>query len=338
MLRQHDAQNRVRWSGFFACLWLLAAASGRAGAEEAGVAVVGAAPDFGSVALDRLERIEVSFDLKNTGEVDLAVQRVVAGCGCVEVEWPGATTLQKGQQTSVRAFLDPLKAVPGPHKYGLQAITDQGAYSLGTVSYNYDSPAVVDPRTLWLRDKDGTLQAEAVLTVRQDVNVERLAVVAPPESHLVSEIVRDGRESRVRVRLAATRSPGEVDERVLVRAAGQSEGGYELRVRGRVPGPLRATPEVIVATNGVPDDAGRLVREIEVRHRTRPDARLDFTLATTSPAVTAEVIEKFPGGCRVRVRMDATATGVHEEIVTLQWGENGTEQSLPVRVVWKGTR
>lgn len=251
--------------------------------------------DFGTISEG--SKVQHDFVLRNGGEADLAIQRVVAACGCTAAA-SAAQVIPPGGQTSIHVEFNSA-GFAGQKTKTVRVFTSDpnNPSTLLTLRGTIQSDVTIEPSSVYYGEvsqsalKDG-IAREVAVRVRSGSGVSLGKIVSVSSAVEVTELSSSPSEKRLSVRLKPAPVVGEIRDRIVIALAGGARASVNIPVYVSVRGDLAFEPAVVSV--GVMEGAQPIVREVKIVNRGEKVLELP-TLVSSDPAVKAEVREKQPG-------------------------------------------
>ena len=176
-------------------IWLLGATlvTSQAG-SVASAQIAEAQVDFGNVTEAALASGEEKVVLKNESDHAVVLDKVTAGCGCVQVTWATPQRLGPGQTVETVAHLNAEAINVGSFVYPLVAEVDGKQMNVGEVRYVYEPLVSPGHRTIWLESRDALKVLEGRFSMLTDgkIDVADVSVVVP--DYIKASIIRSSQQ------------------------------------------------------------------------------------------------------------------------------------------------
>ncbi len=241
---------------------------------------------FGTV--NQGEKVTHEFFLKNVGNSDLVIQRVVSPCGCTAAV--AANTLVKaGEKTAIRVTFD-TTGFSGEKTKIVQVYTndlDRPSINL-TLSGAIDSDITIQPKSILFGEiARGTDEARTLkISVKQSAGLKITGVKSLSESVLIKETKGDDNDKEFAVWLAPEAPIGELRERLLINIGGSKPRALNVPVIANIQGSLTVEPKVV--SFGVIGGRDLLKRSVRIKNMAQDSVELG-EISTSDPAVTASL-------------------------------------------------
>jgi hypothetical protein len=222
--------------------------SAHAEANRPRVGVESAMFDWGSVAQG--SKVTHDFTIKNSGDIDLVLQRIVPSCGCTAASL-SSDRIPPGGQGMVRVELD-TAGFSGSQQKMVRLFTNDPAepYSTLTMKGVVEPDVLVEPNRLVFpdivrTDFKGPVFAEFTLKVRPGSPVTLSDVATYSKVVLIDK--QDGglKQRTVRVAIDPRAPNGELRERVVVNLAGGVVTSMSVPVIASIRGAVQVKPATV---------------------------------------------------------------------------------------------
>ena len=261
--------------------------------------------DFGSVSQGSV--VKHDFIVKNTGDADLVVQRVIAACGCTAAS-ASNDPVKPGQETAIHVAFDTSGFSGEKYKTVRVNTNDIDNLSIVLALRGVVEPDVlVEPQSVMLNDvvrgsSDAANTKLVTVSTRESSGVKITGVRAFSPYVKISQIEPSDTKYKFVVGIDPSAPLGEIRDRVVIGVQGGKESTVNVPVFASVRGQLVLQPSQV--SFGVIEGSEPLVRSVKFSNRGSSPVRVT-EVRSSNPAVTASVREIEAGkNYVVQVKVD----------------------------------
>ncbi len=235
-------------------------------AEQPRLQIEQAEFDFGVV--DEGTAVKHDFQIRNAGDADLRIERLVPGCQCT-VPALASNLLAPGEAATVRVEMN-TQGFSGPIERSVRIFSNDKEQSVPFLSLKGEvrpqvsiTPAVLDFGEL--QKTSGSFpQEEVVVRVREGSQARISKIKSFSKNLVLGKVLGDSKEKRFTVGISPSAPPGELRERVIVGIDSGLQGSVNVPVFAVVTGALKIKPAVI--SLGILE-GGEIVRRVRVENK-----------------------------------------------------------------------
>lgn len=257
--------------------------------------------DFGTVAQGT--KVVHEFEVKNTGNADLVIQRVSPSCGCTATQL-ASPIIKPGTSEKIRVTFDTSGFMGDKTKSVLIASNDSNNPELvvtikGQVLSSYTvEPSRVDFGEISPSSPLEARQRQVTFSVAEGSEL-KISKVTSLSKHLVaSPVSTQANRATVTIEILPTAPQGEFRDRVIFELDGGRRASVNVPVNASVKGDLRLNPGTV--SFGVLEGQTPLERRIQFENKGRTPVTIQ-SITTSNPAVSASMVTVQPGRLGVLV-------------------------------------
>lgn len=289
--------------------------------------------DFGTVAQGT--KVTHEFEVRNTGNADLVIQRLSPSCGCTATQL-ASPIIKPGASEKVRVTFDTSGFMGDKTKSVVIASNDASNPELvvtikGQVLSSFTvEPARVDFGEISPSSPLATRQKQVAFSVAEGSELTISKVTSLSKNLVASPVSAQGNRATVTIEILPTAPLGEFRDRVVFELDGGRRASVNVPVNASVKGDLRLNPSTI--SFGVLEGDAPLERRIQFENKGRDPVSIQ-AITTSNSAISASMINVQPGRLGVLVvKVDPRrVTGDLKETVEVKTN-HPTQSSLSVNV------
>lgn len=265
------------------------------------LSVLNSSFDFGTV--EQGVKVVHEFELRNDGDEELKIERVVPACGCTATQLT-APLIAPGASGKVRLEFDSSGFV-GTEEKSARLFSNDPNKPFVTLSLkgNIEVDYVIKPsRIMFGEVLRGDAAAQEVTIQMKPGSKGTIGSISTLSPYLtVSELESSSTKRRITVALKPETNPGEIRTRLVVDIAGPSSRSVNIPVFGSVKGRATITPNAV--SFGVVDGNGLLERTVRLKSSPKDPLKLQEAISDEG-AVSASFTQVKPGVYDVVVKLD----------------------------------
>ena len=288
--------------------------------------------DFGNVTEARLGHGEKKAVLKNEADHAVVVDKVTAGCGCVQVEWVAPRKIAAGESVEIVVRLRASEVRAGAFAYPVVAEVDGVQVKVGEVRYEYQP--LVDPgqRSIWLESVDGltNLRGHFPILTTAEIKLDDVTVVAP--GYIKVEVARQSAQTaEVLLTYRDDKPLREREFDVLLKVAGSADEPFRLTVHVPALDLVALDPGAVL----IPQiKTGAVVtRSIRLQALTDQPLKADALEVVSDDARVKGAVREADGAVWVDVAIAPERAGV--DSATLELRDRARTWAVPINVTWR---
>ncbi|MCB0328323.1 MAG: DUF1573 domain-containing protein [Bdellovibrionales bacterium] len=271
------------------------------------LSIVGAEHSFGAVAQG--DKVTHSFLLKNLGDENLEIQRVVPSCGCT-VSTLEKNSLAPGEETSLNVDFD-TRGMSGPKVKTVRIYTNdpEQLTALVTMKGEVQPDLIVEPQRVHfgevLRDEsEGAFVERAIkVSTRKGSSAKIKKLISRSKWVQLEKVKGDDHSYEGVLKLRKDVEVGEFRERIIIEVEGIKQRTVNLPLYASVREKIQIKPQVL--SFGIIDGSRSLEKEAKIENKGSSTLRL-LSATTDSSAVSVSVEETNPGKVfLLKVKLDA---------------------------------
>ena len=282
---------------------MVATASGREAIAEAHpvISLSSNSYDFGTVAQGT--KVVHEFEVKNTGNADLVIQRVSPSCGCTATQL-ASPIIKPGASEKMRVTFDTSGFMGDKTKSVLIASNDSTNPELvvtikGQVLSSYTvEPSRVDFGEISPSSPPDARQRQVAFSVAEGSDLKITKVTSLSKYLVASPVSTQANRATVTIEILPTAQLGEFRDRVIFELDGGRRASVNVPVNASVKGDLRLNPGAV--SFGVLEGQTPLERRIQFENKGRNPVTIE-SITTSNPAVSASMVTVQPGRLGVLV-------------------------------------
>jgi hypothetical protein len=257
--------------------------------------------DFGTVAQGT--KVVHEFDVKNTGNADLIIQRLSPSCGCTATQL-ASPIIKPGSSEKVRVTFDTSGFMGDKTKSVLIASNDLNTPELivtikGQVLSSYTvEPARVDFGEIFPSASQAARQKQVSFSVAEGSELTISKVTSLSPFIVASPVSTQANRATVTLEVLPTAPLGEFRDRVIFELDGGRRASVNVPVNASIKGDLRLVPGTI--SFGVIEGQTPLERRVQFENKGRDPVAIQ-SITSTNPAVSASMVNVQPGRLGVLV-------------------------------------
>jgi hypothetical protein len=257
--------------------------------------------DFGTVAQGT--KVVHEFEVKNSGNADLVIQRLSPSCGCTATQL-ASPIIKPGSSEKVRVTFDTSGFMGDKTKTVLIASNDTNNPELvvtikGQVLSSYTvEPSRVDFGEIFPSSPPATRQRQVTFSVAEGSDLTITKVTSLSKFLVASPVTAEGNRATVTIEILPTAPLGEFRDRVIFELDGGRRASVNVPVNASVKGDLRLNPGTV--SFGVVEGDGPLERRVQFENKGRSPITIE-SITTSNSAVTASMVNVQPGRLGVLV-------------------------------------
>jgi hypothetical protein len=289
--------------------------------------------DFGTVSQGA--KVSHDFAIKNEGNADLNIHRIVPACGCTAAS-SGGDRIAPGQMGTVKVELDTTD-ISGSKLRLVRVFTSDMNEPMTTLTLkgNVEPNVKIEPNRVAFnnvtRSASTTPESREVrIAVKPESGLQLAGIKS--FSKLVKVDVREqGPQGAViAVSLDPSAPVGEVRERLVVNLRGEREMSVNIPVFANVQGPLKLNPGTL--SFGIVEGAEPIERSVKFEN-TGPKPVAIKKLVTSDPALSADyAVIKDGTNYVIHVKLDPTKVTQDLRAVVSVETDSATEGPLALNV------
>ena len=288
--------------------------------------------DFGHVTEAMLTKGKKTVVLKNESDHAVVLDKVTAGCGCVQITWVAPQTIEAGQSVETVAKLRASEIHVGAFAYPIVAEVDGVQQKLGEVRYDYEP--LVDPnqRSLWMESVDGlrALDGHFGMMTSGDTQLADVSVIVPDYIKVAVER-QTGRSAKVTLSYRGEQPLREREFDVLLKVSGSEDEPFRLAVHVPALDLVTLDPGAVLMPNL---KAGKsATRSVRVRPLTDQPIKADALEVVSEDAQVSGVIREADGEIWVDVAVRPERAGVDSTTLILR--DRSQSWSVPINTTWR---
>jgi len=257
--------------------------------------------DFGTVAQGT--KVVHEFEVKNSGNADLVIQRLSPSCGCTATQL-ASPIIKPGSSEKVRVTFDTSGFMGDKTKTVLIASNDTNNPELvvtikGQVLSSYTvEPARVDFGEIFPGSPLAARQKLVTFSVAEGSDLTITKVTSLSKFLVASPVSTEGNRATVTIEILPTVPLGEFRDRVIFELDGGRRASVNVPVNASVKGDLRLNPGTV--SFGVVEGEISLERRVQFENKGRNPITIE-SITTSNSAVSASMVNVQPGRLGVLV-------------------------------------
>lgn len=251
--------------------------------------------NFGNVSQGTV--VKHDFVVKNSGESDLVIHRIVPACGCTATS-ASADTIPPNGEGTVHVEFDTTGFSGTKHKTVRLYTNDlNNPTSVLTLKGDIEPDVDVEPKRLFFGDlvrglKDESRTHDVTIRVREDASASIGKITSYSRYLSVKEVESGPRKKVVRVTVSPEAPLGELRERLIVGLDGSKRKSINVPVFASVKGTLKLDPRTI--SFGIIEGQESFTRKATLKNLGESPVKIK-SVDSSDDAVTAEVTTIKPG-------------------------------------------
>ena len=257
--------------------------------------------DFGTVAQGT--KVTHEFEVKNTGNADLVIQRLSPSCGCTATQ-VASPIIKPGASEKVRVTFDTSGFMGDKTKSVVIASNDLNNPELsvtikGQVLSSFTiEPARVDFGEISPSSPPAARRKQVTFSVAEGSDLTISKGTSLSQYLVASPVAEEGNRATVTIEILPTVPLGEFRDRIIFELDGGRRASVNVPVNASVKGDLRLNPGTI--SFGVLEGQAPLERRIQFENKGRLPVSIQ-SITTSNPALSASMVTVQPGRLGVLV-------------------------------------
>ncbi|MBN8550754.1 MAG: DUF1573 domain-containing protein [Deltaproteobacteria bacterium] len=288
--------------------------------------------DFGTVAQG--VRVSHNFVIKNTGNSDLMIHRIVPACGCTAASTSG-DVIAPGKDGIIKVDLDTSDFSGEKLKLVRVFTNDMEDPSVGiTIKGNIEPNVVIEPARVTfnavVRGSSEPQSRRVNVSVKPDSGLQIAEVKSFSKLVSVKMLEQSAQKASFDVILDTTAPVGEVRERLVINFKGSKEMSLNVPVFANIEGTLRLSPATI--SFGVIEGTDAMERSVKFENLGSAPISIK-KVSSNDPALTADYsVIKEGQNYVVRVKLDPTKVSKDLRALVTVTTDSKTEPPLSLNV------
>lgn len=282
---------------------MVAVASGREAMAEVRpiISLSSNSYDFGTVAQGT--KVVHEFEVKNTGNADLVIQRLSPSCGCTATQL-ASPIIKPGTSEKIRVTFDTSGFMGDKTKSVVIASNDSNNPELvvtikGQVLSSYTvEPSRVDFGEVSPSSPLDARQRQVTFSVAEGSDLKITKVTSLSKYLVASPVSNQANRATVTIEILPTAPLGEFRDRVIFELDGGRRASVNVPVNASVKGDIQLNPSTV--SFGVLDGPTPIERRIQFENKGPIPVTIQ-SITTSNPAVSASMVTVQPGSLGVLV-------------------------------------